>query len=390
MGTTAWRHAVSLELFEDLKRYVDFGPSDAEALHAFLPHVRPCFPDIVAEFYRHVLEHEGTRRILKDPSQVERLTHTLKIWLEELFEGPHDAAYYEKRARIGMTHVRIALPQAYVFAAMSHIRRQLGMALRNATLPPSLPPDRVFAALSKILDLELALIAGSYHEAEKYRVLAEQASLAKLGQMAAIVAHEVKNPLAGIGGAIQVIGGHLPAGSPDRPIVKEILERLDALNRTVQDLLLYAKPRLPRPTPVRLKALMADITSLLSQDPALSGTRVTVSGSDLIVPADAELLKPVFLNLLINAAQAMGGTGKVEIAIRGDGKHAHVAFRDQGPGIPVAIREKIFEPFFTTKHRGTGLGLAIAKRVVELHGGTLKVDCPDGGGTVVTASLPCP
>ena len=220
------------------------------------------------------------------------------------------------------------------------------------------------------------------------RTLTERASLARLGEMAAIVAHEVKNPLAGIGGAIQVIGSHLPAQSPDKPIVKEILERLDALNGTVQDLLLYARPRLPRPAPIRLRAILSDTASLLSRDPALAKIEVSISGTDLTVPADAELLKPVFLNLLINAGQAMGGGGKVEIQIQAADGQARIAVIDRGPGIPPEIRDKIFEPFFSTKHRGSGLGLPIAKRVIELHHGSITVECPPGGGTVVTVALP--
>ncbi len=499
------RHAVSLALFEELKHYLGLEASDAVALREIYPLVKEHLPGIIEDFYRHILDHVGTRRILQDPNQVERLKKTLHIWLEEVFLSPLDAEYYEKRTRIGLVHVRIGLPQAYVFAAMAHIQSQLEAVLqkeRHRGQPARLVKGS--SALLKVLNLDLALITGSYHDAEKYRdlvesapemihtvdnegrfvsvnrteeerlgyahdelvskpledlvapedrtllrkhlaevfrsgesrceirlltskgerleveilatgvrdtltgeivrtrayvrdvternrmarTLTEQASLARLGEMAAVVAHEVKNPLAGIGGAIQVIGSHLPPQSPDRGIVREILDRIDSLNGTVQDLLLYARPRLPKLAPVRLLSILQDTTFLLGQDPGLGKTRVRISGEDLSIPADAELLKPVFLNLLINAAQAMGGKGEIRVDVTLGQGRCQISFSDSGPGIPAGIRDRIFEPFFTTKHRGTGLGLPIAKRVVEAHGGRMTVTCPTTGGAVVTVELP--
>jgi signal transduction histidine kinase len=95
-----------------------------------------------------------------------------------------------------------------------------------------------------------------------------------------------------------------------------------------------------------------------------------------------------FLNLLLNAAQAMNGRGSIRIDIGNDRDRCRIDIADAGPGIPPDIREKIFEPFFTTNHRGGGLGLAIARRTLELHGGTVRVTCPPEGGTVMTLDLP--
>ena len=99
-------------------------------------------------------------------------------------------------------------------------------------------------------------------------------------------------------------------------------------------------------------------------------------------------MKTVFLNLLLNSAQATGTGGRIDVSIQVDDLAATIAIADNGPGIPAEVREKIFEPFFTTKHRGTGLGLPTARRVVERHRGTIDVECPPGGGTVVTVILP--
>jgi PAS domain S-box-containing protein len=218
--------------------------------------------------------------------------------------------------------------------------------------------------------------------------LREQAALARLGEMAAVVAHEVKNPLAGIRGALQVIGGRMPEASRDKAIIGDIVARLDSLNDIVHDLLVFARPREPQLAPVQVRALLESTVALLRRDPAQASIEIEITGQNPVVRADAEQLRVVFLNLLINAAQAQGSGGTVRVTIGADDLAATVAIADEGPGIPLEIRDKIFEPFFTTKHRGTGLGLPTARRVIERHRGTLDIDCPAAGGTVVTVTLP--
>jgi signal transduction histidine kinase len=102
------------------------------------------------------------------------------------------------------------------------------------------------------------------------------------------------------------------------------------------------------------------------------------------------LLQIVFSNLLLNAAQAMNGEGRVDVTVARQHGRCEISFRDTGPGMPLDVRERMFEPFFTTKHRGTGLGLSTARRVVEQHHGEIRAECPPEGGTVVIVSLPAP
>jgi two-component system sensor histidine kinase AtoS len=218
--------------------------------------------------------------------------------------------------------------------------------------------------------------------------LREQAALARLGEMAAVVAHEVKNPLAGIRGALQIIGGRLPETSRDRAILGDIVARLDSLNEIVQDLLVFARPREPKLAPVELARLLEDTAALLKKDPAHASADVSIAGDRPTIQADAEQLQTVFLNLLLNAAQASGSASGVRVTVTSEGRTCRVAITDRGPGIPQALLEKVFEPFFTTKHRGTGLGLPTAKRVIERHNGTIEFETPQGGGTTVVVTLP--
>ncbi len=218
--------------------------------------------------------------------------------------------------------------------------------------------------------------------------LREHTALARLGEMAAVIAHEVKNPLAGVRGAIQVIGTRLPKESKDATIVKEIVTRIDALNDLMQDLLLFARPPQPKPAPVDLTALVVMTAELLGGDPTRKEIEVIVDGTGPPIEADANLLKIVFENLLVNGAQAMQGRGTIRVSLSSADDICQIAFSDSGPGIPAEVREKIFTPFFTTKVRGSGLGLPTAKRLIEAHRGAISIACPPGGGTTVTIQLP--
>jgi two-component system sensor kinase FixL len=218
--------------------------------------------------------------------------------------------------------------------------------------------------------------------------LRDRNAMAKLGEMAAMIAHEVKNPLAGIRGAVQVIGGRLPAGNPDAPMMQEIVKRIDSLDAMMKDLLLFARPPKPRRSPTDVVPLLSATAGLLKADEGAKQVDVEIEGSAPPVPADGEMLKMVFHNLLINGAHAMHGQGKIRVRVSTAEHALRVSVSDQGPGIPADVRDKIFTPFFTTKRRGTGLGLPTAKRFIEAHDGRITVECPPTGGTTVTVQLP--
>jgi PAS domain S-box-containing protein len=218
--------------------------------------------------------------------------------------------------------------------------------------------------------------------------LREQTALARLGEMAAVIAHEVKNPLAGIRGAVQVIGGRLPSDSTDAKMMKEIVARIDSLDTLMKDLLQFARPPKPRRVAVDLTALLQGTVELLQRDTAAAGVSVTVQPASVAVAADPDMLKMVFQNLLINAVHAMEGRGSIRVLLDADSRWCRIAIADSGPGIAPEIRDQIFMPFFTTKKKGTGLGLPTAKRFIDAHGGRIAVHCPASGGTTFTVSLP--
>jgi len=219
--------------------------------------------------------------------------------------------------------------------------------------------------------------------------LREATAMARLGEMAAVIAHEVKNPLAAVRGAIQVIGSRMKDGG-DGAIIKEIIARIDALNNLIQDLLVFSRPPQPKPAATNLRALLSGVIELLKTDPAFGGLEITIAGEAPALPLDPSLMTIVFQNLLINSAQAMHGKGTIAVMMTPVDGWLRVEVIDQGPGIHPEIRAVLFRPFKTTKARGTGLGMATAKRLVELHEGRINVTCPPGGGTTVTVELPFP
>jgi PAS domain S-box-containing protein len=218
--------------------------------------------------------------------------------------------------------------------------------------------------------------------------LRQQAALARLGQMAAVVAHEVRNPLAGIKGAMQVLIGRRGKDDHELQVLRDIVARVDSLNDLISDLMVFARPRPPQLADVELRHLAHEAITMARRDPSCQGVNVSVEGEPVTVRADAELVRGTLLNLLLNAGQALSGRGRVIVRLSRVDSKILLAVVDNGPGIPEPLRPQVFEPFVTTKARGGGLGLAIARRTAEIHGGDLALECPPGGGTIVTLTLP--
>ena len=166
--------------------------------------------------------------------------------------------------------------------------------------------------------------------------LREQSALAHVGQLAAVVAHEVRNPLAGLRASLQVLDGRFTEAR-DHQIVSAMIQRIDALNDKVADLLFYARPKAPRPQPVDVETLLRDVAQNAQLATAGKVARVEVAGSPLSVRADPDMLRSALLNLAMNACQAAPDRG-VEIHAAADGHVCKITIADRGPGIPLDIR----------------------------------------------------
>ena len=220
--------------------------------------------------------------------------------------------------------------------------------------------------------------------------LLERERLAAIGELAAMVAHEVRNPLAGIRGGCEILLEGYPEGDTRHDIGVEIIHQVDRLSRTVHDLLLFARPKAMDLVPTDLHGLIERILRVLGDDPETGEIEVVRDfGDDVpIIQADGRQMEQVFMNLILNAIQVMNHKGKVTIATQTVGRQVVVTVSDTGPGIPPDKLAHIFEPFFTTRAQGTGLGLAIVKKIVEAHGGRIEAASLPGSGARLTATLP--
>jgi two-component system, NtrC family, sensor kinase len=214
--------------------------------------------------------------------------------------------------------------------------------------------------------------------------------LATLGELAAGLAHEIRNPLAGIAGVIDIIGRDLPPSSPARQVVKEVRQEVTHINRIISDLLETARPKPPEIRRSDLNAT-AEHSVMFGRQQALSRS-IAIEfipwGEPLEVEHDAAQIHQVLLNLLLNSIQAIGSSGQVRVQILAANGHAKVLVEDSGPGIAPEHLPNIFRPFYTTKGNGTGLGLSLARRIVEEHGGRIEVSSQPAHGAVFEVVLP--
>lgn len=468
--------------WEEMKDYVGFSDEDVAELHALRPYVEPHLQWLVDNFYRAIERFPSARAILQDEAQVQRLKQTLKRWVLDMLSGPYDAAYWTRRKRIGEVHVRVGLPERYVFTAMNLIRTDLCIIAREQ---PGGEPEhwRSCLAIHRITDLELAAMSAAFHQAHEagrlrslqdlivqnlpitvllldgagqvtsatrpsarlfgemaeigrhfedflprelieaadmhasveralrtgreinlprvmltlgsetrtFRVtllplehetarmlvhvedltdvvqnearLQQAEALARIGSLAANVAHEIRNPLAAISATLQVIVGS-EANDRRKVILGKVQEQVHRLDRLVSDLLGYARPAEPRLKPLHLRELSSEAVAAAGVAAELAVVE------DALALGDGQYVQQILINLLQNARDAAGQSAKVLVRV---GPGPQIEVEDDGPGVASEVRAKLFEPFVTTKTRGTGLGLAISRKLAESMSGRLEL-----------------
>jgi signal transduction histidine kinase len=365
---------------QSLKRYVGFSDQSSAALHELLPAITAEAEGIIDDFYATIEAHPGARlAITGGAAQIARLKGTLRRWLEELFAGPHDEAYFQRRARIGRMHVRIDLPQAYMFTAMNRIRTRSGEVIRRHLKDDAARLDRAMTAMHQIMDIELSIMLETYRE----DLVAQNRGaerLATIGQIAAGIGHELRNPLGVVESSVFLLRQMLGPAALD-PRVQRHLDKISnevhRCNKTITDLLELARNRPPRARPTPLRSLLAAAVSAANLPPDVDVQ--TAAPDDGTGVLDGDQVNRVLVNLLINASQAMAGAGRVWLDAERHGTVTRFRVRDEGPGVPAADRGRLFQALFTTKAQGTGIGLALCRRIAEAHGGSIVLEPSDRG-----------
>ncbi len=213
--------------------------------------------------------------------------------------------------------------------------------------------------------------------------------LAAVGQLAAGLAHEIRNPLASMTGSIELLAGAPQLDANDRRLMKIVLRESERLELLVRDFLTFAKPKQVELARLSLSALVGELLEVFH--PTALGAGLTVLreiDEPVFVRGDESLLRQLVWNLLRNAADATPSGGSVRVQVRTDKTEAHLIVQDSGAGISAADRGRIFEPFFTTKDGGSGLGLSIVQRTIEAHGGRVELESSPGRGSTFIVILP--
>jgi len=235
---------------------------------------------------------------------------------------------------------------------------------------------------------ELQLSHQELEQAQAQLIRTEK--LASLGQLAAGVAHEINNPLGTITIYAHVLLKTLDREDPRREDMELIIKEAARTKEIVQGLLSFARETKLRPGPTNINEILEDVLGLVVNQSLFHNIKIrkAFAAEMPTITADWAQLKQVFLNMILNAAEAMGGKGTITITTIGGKRRVKVKIQDTGPGIPPEIMDKLFSPFFTTKEKGTGLGLAISYGIIEHHGGAIDVETVLGKGSTFVVSLP--
>jgi signal transduction histidine kinase len=375
---------------------------------------------LVADFYRHLLSFPATRNLLRDPDVTKRLLSIQREYLLSLAGPELDDAYIERRSRIGQVHARLGVEPAWVLGAYGLYQSLLiPIVLEEVEDDRRLRPTLL--ALERLLFLDASLALDAYmerHERDLEHLNQELAAsgrrlarelertdsalrhtteraraaerLASIGTLVAGLAHEIGTPMGVIQGHAKLLESAVN-GENARWRLRTIQDQISRISRIIQSLLHMARPGRPRRVPVDLAALLDGTLAFLTEKLGRRAIRVTRDFADVAaVPGDPERLQQVFLNLFLNAADAMPDGGELKVSLGPRAHEVEVRVTDSGHGIPTGDLERVFEPFYTTKAagEGSGLGLSVVQGIVAEHHGAIEVVRSDSAGTEFRILLP--
>ncbi len=412
--------------FENRLAFLGFGETERAALADLAPFLEERADEFVAAFYRHLLAFEQTRDLLRDSEVKRRLLGKQRDYLLSLASPTLDESYVEERRRIGQTHERIGLAPRWYLGAYSLYFALLTPIVCDAYRGDADRIGTALGALMKILMLDSQLAMEAYierHQLELSYLNRELAAagrdlardledrqlelqrtarraraaeeLASAATLVAGLAHEIGTPMGVIQGHAELLES-VVADERGRWRLRTIREQIDRISHLIETLLNIARPREPVHTEVDLVSTIDTALSFLAEKFRRNGVQVERRLEPVpTLRGDAEKLQQLFLNLFLNAVDAMKGRdgGTLSVSLARDGEHrVTVRVRDTGVGIAPADLEHIFEPFFTTKPagEGSGLGLVVARGIVRDHEGSMEVLSNRGQGTEFRISLPIP
>ncbi|HYF49849.1 MAG TPA: protoglobin domain-containing protein [Planctomycetota bacterium] len=379
-------------------RYIGIEQTDVVALRQMRAAVEQHADEFVEKFYAHLKAFEGTQKFLKDDQVIHRLLKAQRDYLLSLFDAKFDEAYYQHRRLIGQTHFRIGLDfQWYIGAYALYLEFATPIVLKLYR-DDELKFLATTSAIRKAVLLDMTIVLESYHENDKAALeksqmqVLHQEKLAAVGLLSSGLAHEIGNPLASI---LAVCDNQLRKTKDPQVADKfsRIREQVLRITKIVRQLVSFARPAPPEWRAVNVSEIIESAVTIakLSRDVKFVDVKIDIP-SDLPAPHGiADQLSQVFLNLLLNAFDAMKEKGG-QVSIRAYPQESllHVEIQDTGTGIHPEQLQRLFTPFFTTKEhgKGTGLGLHVSLDIVKRHKGDISVTSEPGIGTTFTVKLP--
>ncbi len=381
-------------ILDQLVAYVSLDTADCVRLRELHAVLEPSFPAIAEKFYEAVWANPGAAAVLSGPDQIERLRLTLIDWMSTGLLGPYDLAFNEKRARIGRVHVRIGLPQQYMFTAVNVVRT--AYSDRIGALYSSEHSLAIVRSVDKLFDIELALMLRHYQIDSEERLVTREREIQSdranaLQTMSAGLAHEVRNPLNAAKLQLELLERRIRRQSSDPKMIEPVElvhQEIQRLTEMLNEFLSFARPPELHLENHDVVAVIRDVVQL--EQMYASERRIalaTVSPASAMVAVDAGKLHQVAQNLVRNAIEAARPEGRVVVEIVVAERVLHLRVTDDGAGMTDEVRSRIFEPFFSTKENGTGMGMSIVHSFVTLHGGRIDVET-SASGTTIDVALP--
>jgi signal transduction histidine kinase len=401
--------------------FLDLHPDELELLRSLHPVIEANSDRIVGVFYRHLLSFTETRRLLADPVVKDRLLQQQKQYLISLVPPALGPEYVDDRLRIGRTHHRVGLEPRWYLGAYSLYFRLIVPLISGHFRGQAQTSERAMLALNKILMLDAQLAMESYidHREEQLEYLNRELSrlsaqlerryeeqtetlretsaraevaeeLASIATIAAGLAHEIGTPMGVIRGHAEMLESHVESDT-GRMRLRIIQEQIDRIAGIMRSLLDMASPHPQSSARLDLRRVLEDSTGFLAEKFRRREIALKLDApAAVFVEGDASKLQQIFLNLFLNAVDAMPDGGELHISLGQRGDTAEIRVADTGRGIEPEILSRIFEPFFTTKEagRGHGLGLMVTKTILRDHGGRIEASSRIGEGTEFRIELP--
>jgi signal transduction histidine kinase len=404
--------------------FLELGEEDRANLARLRPLLEKNADVFVAAFYRHLLSFEATRALLVDPQVKERLLRKQREYLLSLAGPTLDERFFAERIQIGNTHVRVGLEPRWYLGAYALYLRLLIPAICDQWPRDIGLAERIILSLHKVLMLDAQLAMESYiarreeslsfmnrelaetsrnleHrvevEQERVRVADERVraseELASIATIVAGLAHEIGTPMGVIQGHAELLESSV-SDERGRDRLRTIREQIDRIAGIIQTLLNIARPNSRELRPVDVSAVIRETLAFLAEKLRAHRIEVTAELNErAVLRGDHDKLQQLFINLILNAADAMPDGGKLRVSlVRAQPGKVEVQIADTGSGMSSDIAAHIFDPFFTTKPagRGSGLGLVVVKGIVADHGGSISVTSAAGRGTCFAVTLPLP